>query len=40
MAIGRRNHQRLFVAQAEGQQAEGRDFGGRIHPDFFFVAFP
>ena len=35
--IGGRNHQRLLLAQRVGQQAEGRDFAGRIHPDFFFV---
>ena len=29
-----RDHQRLFLAQGVGEQAEGSDFAGRIHPDF------
>ena len=29
------NDQRELVAQTEGQQAEGSDFAGGIHPDFF-----
>ena len=35
--IHRRNHERLLLAQGVGQQAEGSDLAGRIHPDFLIA---
>jgi hypothetical protein len=36
LAVGG-NDQRQLVAQCEGQQAEGSDFAGSVHPDFVFA---